>query len=175
LSFEGGSRRTDVTHLSTLLADAARRAPAPQQPPFESLQAELAQLDLGEDLPHALTHPDFGPANAIKAPDGDFVLVDWTSAGNAPRVISLGLLLSYVGGNLGLVEPIIDGYRSHVRLDDEELARLPDSIRGFALILACWGIVCWGAPAAQVVQSIAPATQHAMAVAAKVRDVLTVA
>jgi Ser/Thr protein kinase RdoA (MazF antagonist) len=170
LSIDGGSRDADVAHLCTLLVDAERRVPAASRSEFESLRAELAALDTGEDLPRALTHPDFVPANAIKRPAGDIVLVDWTGAGTAPRVCALGLLLSCAGADLELVDAIVSGYRDHVQLEREELDRLPDSVRAFALILAAWGVVYWNAPVAPVISRVAPARRHAAAIAARTRE-----
>ncbi|HEX3974728.1 MAG TPA: hypothetical protein VHW96_00615 [Solirubrobacteraceae bacterium] len=45
----------------------------------------------------AFTHPDFVMANVVAPGDGTMVLVDWSGAGRAPRMWSLGFLLWAVG------------------------------------------------------------------------------
>src|SRR4051812_19592151 len=170
LSVQGGARSEDVAALQKLLADVQQRAPAAQHQALQALRDELADIDVGQGLPTALTHPDFATANVIKTPDGGLVLVDWTGAGDAPRVISLGLLLSTSGGSLDLVDAVMAGYREHVQLEPEELSRLPDSIRAFALILDCWGIVYWGAPATAALQQVEPARERAAAIAQRARQ-----
>src|SRR5438132_101151 len=82
-----------------------------------------------------------------------------TRAGSAPRIGALGWLLSTTGGNASLIDAVALGYRSHVRLTDDELSRLPDSLRAFHFVLDCWGIVYWGTPAAPVAAKVAPARQ----------------
>jgi Ser/Thr protein kinase RdoA (MazF antagonist) len=170
LSVHGGSRSQDIAALQRLLADATRRAPADQHSPLEGLRQELASIDVGRGLPTALTHPDFVTANVIKTPAGGLVLVDWTGAGSAPRIVALGLLLSTTAGDLNLVDAVVAGYRAHVALESDELARLPDSIRAFELILACWGIIYWGAPPTRTLQGVASARERSAAIAVRVRE-----
>jgi Ser/Thr protein kinase RdoA (MazF antagonist) len=171
LSVEGGGRDADVAALCSLLADAATRAPADQLLSFETLRGELESLDVGDGLPTALTHPDYNGANAMCTPGGDVVLVDWTGAGTAPRVSALGLLLSSTGANPTLIDAVLEGYTSTVAtpLTAEELDRLDDAIRGFGFVLACWGIVYWGAPASQVAHGVAPGRSFARAIADRAR------
>ena len=173
LSVGGGDRSEDVAALTALLSAAEPLAPAEQRPQFDRLRDELAAIDVGLGLPRALTHPDFGPANVVRTGDGELVLVDWTGAGQAPRICALGLLLSYTGASPALVDAIVDGYRRHVVLEPEELDRLPDSIRAFGAILACWGIVYWGAPAGGALQEIAAGRHRAAAIAAQASTAFT--
>ena len=105
----------------------------------------------------------------VRTGDGELVLVDWTGAGQAPRICALGLLLSYTGASPALVDAIVDGYRRHVVLEPEELDRLPDSIRAFGAILACWGIVYWGSPPDRAVHEIAAGRRRAATIAGQAR------
>jgi Ser/Thr protein kinase RdoA (MazF antagonist) len=127
---------------------------------------------VGEGLPRAFTHPDFGPANALRTADGETVLVDWTGAGSAPRILGLGVLLSGTGGNETLIGAAVDGYRSRIDLDADELGRLVDAVRGFGLVLNCWGIVFFGTPPSHVVLGLPFARSAAEAVAAATRRAL---
>lgn len=169
LSIEGGGRKADVRHLRSLLADARSTASAPSA--FDELDEALEGLDVGDGLPSALTHPDFCSANAMLAPDGEgIVLVDWTGAGTAPRVVSLGLLLSSTGGVPASVDAVMAGYASSGgSLTATELDRLDDAVLGFGFVLACWGIVYFGAPAPQVVATLAASRVTARAIADRVR------
>src|SRR5262249_49119547 len=141
VSFEGGGRRQDIDILSQLLADAQDIAPAGDRALYTPLRERLAELDDCGDLPQAIVHPDFSLANAILPPAGEPVLIDWMNAGIGARILSLGTLLGCAGGDLDLVDDIVDGYRTHVQLDQNEIARLPDAIRGFGLIVDCWTAV----------------------------------
>jgi Ser/Thr protein kinase RdoA (MazF antagonist) len=172
LSIAGGGRDADVAALHSLLADAATRAPADQQLSFETLHAELESLDVGHGLPTALTHPDYCGANAMCTPDGHVVLVDWTGAGTAPRVLTLGWLLSTTGGRAELIDAVLTAYASTVDtpLTTLELDRLEDAIRGFGFVLGCWGIAYWGAPASQVVSGVAPGRSVARTIADQARQ-----
>lgn len=169
LSVHGGGRDADVAALRALLADVASRATTVDQAALETLRSELASLDVGDGLPRALTHPDFATPNAIRAPDGGLVLVDWTGAGAAPRIQSLGLLLACTGGNPLLVDAVMRGYRQHVTLEAEERERLPDAIRGFGLVLACWGIVYFGSSPHSVVAGLAAGRTLASTIAGRAR------
>lgn len=159
LSLAGGGRREDVAALEPLMVDAK----------YAPLWDELAGIDLLEDLPEALLHPDFVTANAILTPDGP-VVIDWTSAGRGPRIASLGLLLSAGATDLRLVDAIIAGYRPHVRLEPEELARLAGAVRAFGLILDCWTAVTYSQWIGTVVQGLAASLERAQAIAAHARD-----
>ena len=172
LSIEGGGREADVRHLRSLLADARSSTTASSASSFDELDEALEGLDVGDGLPTALTHPDFCSANAMLVPGSDeIVLVDWTGAGTAPRVTGLGLLLSSTGGVPTSVDAVLAGYASSGQaLTGPELERLDDAVLGFGFVLACWGIAYFGAPAAQVVSTLAASRDSARAIANRVRE-----
>ena len=169
LSIRGGGRIEDVIALGQLLADAQTRAPAAQQGAFDDLRGALEDLDVGNGLPTALAHPDLCSANVILTPDDQAVLTDWTSAGAAPRVGPLGFLLATTGGDERLVDAVVAGYRSHVTPTDDELARLPDSVRAFPLVLDCWGVMYWDAPPQPILAKLDQSKRFAQAVATRAR------
>lgn len=171
LSIEGGGREADVRHLRSLLTEAALSSSSEERPAFEALDRELEALDVGDGLPTALTHPDFCSANAMLAADGGVVLVDWTGAGTAPRVTSLGLLLSSTSGAQASVDAVMSGYASAgVTLEPAEFDRLEDAVVGFGFVLACWGVVYFGAPASQVVSTLAMSKASARSIVERARQ-----
>ena len=161
LSKAGGARTEDVTALEMLLVE-------PQHAP---LRDELATIDLLDDLPHALLHPDFGTPNAMLTDDGP-VLIDWTGAGRGPRLAGLGLLLACCAGIVGAVDAVVDGYAPHITLEPEELDRLGGAIRQFGLVLDCWTAVFHRGTRAHVVAALPDNRARAEALADKARAAL---
>jgi len=101
-------------------------------------EAVSAAEDCGE-LPHALIHPDFVPANAIVSTAGETIIVDWTGAGLGPRLWSLAFLLWAAGANdPGRVDSVATGSRRHVHLEAAELDRLAAAIAARPAIFGCW-------------------------------------
>jgi Ser/Thr protein kinase RdoA (MazF antagonist) len=169
LSIHGGGRSEDVRVLGTLFEDAKSRAPAAQQGAFDDLVEALAGLDVGDGLPTALAHPDLCSANVILTPDDETVLVDWTGAGTAPRIGPLGFLLATTGGDQQLIEAVVAGYRPYVTPTDDELDRLPDSVRAFPLVLDAWGVIYWAASPRAVLDKLDASKRFADSVAAHAR------
>lgn len=136
-----GRPRQDILAALDRLAEIDGRVPPEHLQRFDSLRRQLADVDDLEGLPEALVHPDPAPVNAREKPDGSVVFTDWTSAGRGPRIAVLGWFLGGVNAPGGYDEAklsaVIDGYCSHVRLEDEELDRLPDAMRIRGLFFAC--------------------------------------
>ncbi|MGO9279227.1 MAG: hypothetical protein ACLP3Q_17095 [Streptosporangiaceae bacterium] len=144
--------------------------PAAQRARHETLRRELGRLDDFHDLPHALIHPDFGPANVLATPGDGLVLVDWTGARRGPRLASLGFLLLAAGQrDLAHVDAVVAGYRSLISLEPAELARLPDAIRARPLIFDCWRLGQGRKELTRVVADIAAVRDHAEAIAERAR------
>lgn len=163
LSPAGGGRGQDVAALEALMADER----------FAPLRRELGAIDLLDDLPQALLHPDFVSANVILSGDGP-VVIDWTGAGWGARICPLGMLLSTATRD-ELVDAVADGYRSHVQLEHEELERLAGAIRAFGLIIDCWTAVHHSQWFEHVVGGLAAKAARAEAIAARARAVLAAA
>ena len=67
-----GSPGAEIAAAAALLAAAEGRVAAGhERAAYESLRADVAGFDGGDDLPEALVHPDFVLANAIPAPASD--------------------------------------------------------------------------------------------------------
>ena len=159
LAIAGGGRREDVAALAPLIVDA-RCAP---------LRDELSRIDLLENLPHALLHPDFVTANVMFTQNGP-VLIDWTGAGRGPRIAALGQLLSMAATDLRLVDEIAAGYRFHVFLEAEELARLDGAVGAFELILDCWTAAHYGQLLQHIIGGRAAKREKADAIAVRARE-----
>ena len=111
---------------------------------YDWLLGAIDALDRCEGLPIVVIHNDAHPGNAIVAPDGAVVLIDWEGAGFGPAIVDLGFLISSCDISVPWAPPlppdparlraIIAGYRQHRQLNDAELARLPDAIRFRALV-----------------------------------------
>jgi Ser/Thr protein kinase RdoA (MazF antagonist) len=111
----------------------------------DALRENVDELDVGEGLPVGFSHPDLVVANIVASQDGGIVVVDWTGAGQAPRVWALAFLLWSVGygGDLRRVERTVAGYRRRVSPEPEELARLEAVMRVRPLVLDTWSF-CTG-------------------------------
>ena len=151
LSLDGGGKAADLDAVERLFGDllanaaAGPGAEAGRTAALERVRSILREVDTGEGLPVAVTHPDFATPNAIRRPDGRCVLVDWTGAGTGPRVCSLGLLLWVTGGASALVAAVARGYGRHVTVEEDERRRLGSWCRGLGPVLAAWSIAYQGA------------------------------
>jgi Ser/Thr protein kinase RdoA (MazF antagonist) len=136
-SLAGGGRRADRETLLPLLEAAAAVAAPSQQSLFDKLRRDLENVDLCEDLPQALIHIDFGGPNVIRhKPTGDLIPIDWTGSGRGPRVFGLAAL-TYGRTDMRFVDAFMSGYREHVELEPEELARLERALDVHSLVLQC--------------------------------------
>lgn len=170
LSLTGGPRE-EIAAAETLLDDAVGRVPVRQLAMFDRLREAVARADDCADLPHALVHPDFVPANAIPTPDQRLVVVDWTGAGRGPRVWSLGFLLWAAGArHPRLVEVAVSRYRKRVSLEPEELARLEGAISGRPLMLDCWSFCHGRLSLTQIVERMDADRELAKKIAAQARQ-----
>jgi methyltransferase (TIGR00027 family) len=151
-----GSPAAEIAAAQSLLDEAAPGLPADQQPLLAALRAELDRADGCADLPQALIHPDFVPANAITGPDGGLALVDWTGAGRGPRLYPLAFLLWAAGcGGPSRLDAVVAGYREHITLTDDEIGRLAGAIWARPLILACWTVLAGRKGLAETVADLA--------------------
>ena len=151
-----GSPAAEIAAARSLLDEAAPRLPADQRPLLAALRAELDRADGCADLPQALIHPDFVPANAIAGPDGGLALVDWTGAGRGPRLYPLAFLL-WAAGCRGpaRLDAVVAGYREHITPTDDEIGRLAGAIWARPLMLACWTVLAGRKGLAETVADLA--------------------
>jgi Ser/Thr protein kinase RdoA (MazF antagonist) len=162
-----GTPADEVAATAGLLSDARGLVPDGERAAFDSLRRLVDDLEGGAGLPVALTHPDFVLANVVASASDGMVLVDWSGAGQGPRLCSLAFLL-YAEGARGLprIDRIIDGYRSHVALEDEEVERLPAALWSRPVVLNAWSFALGRAPLAQMVR----ASEDAVAVSGPIAE-----
>jgi Ser/Thr protein kinase RdoA (MazF antagonist) len=129
----------EVATMLGLLAAAQPLVPAGQGAAYESLRAALEGIDTCEGLPEALVHPDFVLANVVVSRQRGLVLVDWTGSGRGPRLWPLAFLLFAEGmKSLRRVDLVAEGYRRHLQLEPEELARLAGVVGARSVIFEAW-------------------------------------
>jgi Ser/Thr protein kinase RdoA (MazF antagonist) len=182
ISVNGGSTRADVEALLPLVAATEDDVAPEDQESFELAREQLSGVDGCGGLPRALIHPNPCSANAVITVTGVPVLVDWSGAGPGARVLSLGALLagsmqpafgSPPSRDLTRVDAIIAGYRTHVRLTDDEFAKLPAAIAGGGIVLDCWSYLFRYMPLREVARSIGQGlemSEHAAARAVEAFD-----
>lgn len=139
----GGRPEKELEAAASWLAAIEDRVPAPSRALYASLRQQLANADTCQHLPEALIHPDAVLKNLLTTKSNDLVLVDWTGAGRGPRIASLALLIwsgafQKGGWSPHRVDAVVAGYRSHIRLEEEELDRLASVMRIRPLVFACW-------------------------------------
>ena len=166
-----GEPRAEAAALRGLVEEAAASVPARERRHYDAVRDAVEQLDAGEGLPTAFTHPDFVMANVVAPGDGRMVLVDWSGAGQAPRAWSLAFLLWSVGfgGDLARVDRTVDGYRRHVAPEPEELDRLDALVAARPVVFDAWAFATGRRPLAEAARSIPRVRETAAAIAARVR------
>ncbi len=134
-----GTPGDEIAAATALLDSAAARVSRQRRDDYDKVRAALAGAEDCDGLPQALIHPDFVPANAVAPPTGDPVLVDWTGAGQGPRLWSLAFLLWAAGyGRLTGVDAVISGYVTHVELEPAERQRLVAAVAARPLVFNAW-------------------------------------
>lgn len=136
-----GCPSQDLVAARLFLAEVAPRVSEAGRPTFERLLERINAADAGEGLPDVLLHSDPVPEHAIDAPSG-LHLIHWQASGIGPRVAELAWFLDGTGiasdGGTANIDVVIDAYRQHVELTDEELDRLADIMLVKPLYLTAW-------------------------------------
>lgn len=141
-----GRIRNEIDAARSWLESVEAQVPAQGRSVHASLLRGIESADDLEGLPDALVHPDPVLKNFLAAAANardPFVLIDWTGAGRGPRLQSIALLtwagaLGDGGWSPERVDAVVDGYRSHARLDRDEGARLAAAMKVRPLVFACW-------------------------------------
>jgi Ser/Thr protein kinase RdoA (MazF antagonist) len=165
-----GQPTDEVRACVSLLDAAASRVVGPEQALFERVRQAASQAEDCRHLPHAFTHPDFNPANAITSTAGRTTLVDWTGAGRGPRLWSLAFLL-WAAGAAGLrsVDAVICAYAQHVRLEKNEFDHLAGAIAARPVIFTCWGFATGRQQLSDAADRLATIGAHADQIASRAR------
>lgn len=121
------------------LEEAADRVPGAVRSFHRSAVEIVRRLAAGDRPPAAMLHGDCYPANAVRAPGGQIVMVDWEGAGRGPAVFEVAYLLlachmdrpqlPAIRADPERIAAVARGYSRLRRLTDAELAWLPDAVR----------------------------------------------
>jgi Ser/Thr protein kinase RdoA (MazF antagonist) len=164
----------EVAASIRLLDATAAVLPAEDRALCATLRGELDALDTGMGLPRALVHPDFVMANVVASTEQGLVVVDWAGAGRAARMWSLAFLLFAEGAkNLARVDLVLAGYRGHVDLEPEEVARVTALARARPVTLAVWSFCHGRQTLAATLAQVAEVTELAEAVGARAAGAVT--
>lgn len=141
-SRSGGGPQHELAAAASWLAEIEQQVPEQGRMLFESLREQVAHADNCLDLPTALIHPDPVLKNVLITGDNEPVFIDWTGAGCGPRLASFAVLLwscalKRGGWSPRRVDAVVAGYRSHIQLEERELARLAAVMRIRPLVFAC--------------------------------------
>jgi Ser/Thr protein kinase RdoA (MazF antagonist) len=143
-SREGSPRQDLLAALAFLDAVDTKVKPADRER-FEQLRDQVRTTDDGEGLPEGLLH-----GNLLHAPDHGVisehgpVAINWKASGRGPRMADLAYVLWGAGNwtprtpNQEWVDALVNGYRRHVEVTDEELDRLEGMMYIRTLYLACF-------------------------------------
>ncbi len=138
-SREGSPRQDLLAALSFLGSVDTKVAPADRDG-FEQLRERVRTADDGHGLPEALVH-----GNLLHAPDHALLTdagpvgINWKGSGRGPRLSDLAWLLWGTHRHTAAVDVIVDAYRLHIELTDEELDRLEGVMFIRPLYLTCFG------------------------------------
>jgi len=138
-----GLPRNDLDAAVSWLSQIADRTPVKSRGLREQLLKSLGSADDLHDLPRTLIHPDPVLKNLIEKPSHELTLIDWTGAGKGPRLLALAILiwssaLAQGGNKSQRISAAIAGYRSQVKIGENELARLYSAMSLRPLLFACW-------------------------------------
>ena len=120
-----GSPRQDLLAALAFLDSVDTKVMASDRAEFEVLRERVRGADAGDGLPESLVHGNFlagNPDHAVMTDDGP-VVVNWKGAGRGPRLVDLGWVLWGCWRETDAI-PVVDAYRRHVELTEEELDRL---------------------------------------------------
>jgi Ser/Thr protein kinase RdoA (MazF antagonist) len=131
------------------------------------------------NLPKALVHPDFVPANIVaeksnQEEDKDkWTVVDWAGTGVGSRVYSLGFLLGVgaIRGKMILVHAIMKGYGRTIKLEKTELDILPQASYVRFFTIQCWEVSVGRKSPSQVLQDLPNLRNMGMEVAKTVQEI----
>lgn len=134
-----GTPRQDLMEALSFLDAVDSKVPAAERERFEHLRNRVRSTDAGEGLPVALVHGNLlhNPDHALLTERG-VVGINWTAAGLGPRVSDFAWLMWGTWLKPDAIAAVVDGYRRHVELTDEELARFEGVMSIRPLRLSCF-------------------------------------
>jgi len=148
-----GGPSDEVAAASVSLEQAQERASARELGSFGSIADELESLDHGAGLPEGFIHPDFVLSNVVATAAPGMVLVDWAGAGVGPRAFALAFFMwAEAAKDPRRAALALRGFLGQVKLEPEELSRVPQIMRVRPLIFDIWRLAEGRKSAAAVVE-----------------------
>lgn len=180
LSLEGGIH--EECQAAMRMLEGAQAGDAEPDDNVARLRDELQHVQRAfaaeeGNLPTALIHPDFVPANIIvregSGSDG-WTVIDWAGAGIGPRILSLGFLLGVgaIKGKLILVHAVMKGYAAHAQLEAAEVRVLREAAYVRFLTMGCWEVGVGRKKPADVVEGLGMLLEMGDKVVATVKEIL---
>lgn len=144
-SREGAPRQDLLAALSFLNAVDTKVA-AGERERFERLRDKVRSADDGVGLPEALLHGNLlhTPDHAVLTNRGPFA-INWKASGRGPRLADFAYLIWGTGSwnprrpNQERIDAVVNAYRRHVELTNDELDRLEAVMLIRTLYLVCFG------------------------------------
>jgi Ser/Thr protein kinase RdoA (MazF antagonist) len=134
-----GSPRQDLLASLSFLDAVDTKVALPDRERFEQLRERVRTADDGHGLPEALVHGNLlhAPDHALLTDDGP-VGINWGASGRGPRLSDFAWLIWGTHRNMDCLDVIVNAYRRHVELTDEELDRLEGVMYIRPLYLTCF-------------------------------------
>lgn len=150
-----GATAAELPEARRLLAAASSRVRSEHVVHFEALMADLGEAVELCGLPAGLVHPDFVVANALSGPGGHPRFIDWSGAGQGPRIAAFGCLLwGAAHKSMACVTAAAQAYAAAVDITPAELDALGQAVFRRPVILACWSFVTGRRPLPEVARGL---------------------
>ncbi len=134
-----GSPRQDLLAALAFLDSVDMKVAPTERERFEQLRERVRTADDAQGLPEALVH-----GNLLHAPDHALLTdagpvgINWKGSGRGPRLSDLAWLMWGTHRNGAAVDAIVNAYRKHIELTDEELDRFEGVMYIRPLYLTCF-------------------------------------
>jgi Ser/Thr protein kinase RdoA (MazF antagonist) len=143
---QGSPRQDLLAGLAFLDAVDTKVGPADRER-FEQLRDQVRSADDGHGLPEGLLHGNLlhAPDHAVVGERGP-VAINWKASGRGPRLADFAYLIWGTGHwspsrhtNEECIDAVVNAYRRHVELTDDEFDRLEAVMYIRPLYLVCFG------------------------------------
>ena len=127
-----GRPRQDLLAALSFLDAVDTKVAAAHRKQFEQLRDQVRSADDGHGLPESLLHGNLlhAPDHAVVSEQGP-VAINWKASGRGPRLADFAYLIWGTGHwspsrltNEECIDAVVNAYRRHVELTDDELDRL---------------------------------------------------
>lgn len=134
-----GSPRQDLMAALAFLDAVDTKVAASERERFEQMRELVLSADDGFGLPEALLHGNllYSPDHALLTDHGP-VAINWMAAGRGPRLADFAWLMWGTWKDPISIDAVVNAYRRHIELTDDELDRFEAVMSIRPLYLACF-------------------------------------